>query len=206
MRLAVHKRKLRHLARFDAGCALAVSPRQFLIDSTGDYPPHDAMSLLCSETAHIDYIATLLPIATFALSLAVGFVTWAQLRVARNKLRLDLFDRRWRVFEATSKFVNAISNDPRNVGSYLNDFKSGTSNAEFLFDSDVVDYIKLVRERAVDMQTAHTLFESERKDEAARIRNIEKFASEQKWLIKQVQSGAMTKSFASYLSFANIKA
>jgi hypothetical protein len=150
-------------------------------------------------------IATFLPIATFALSVAVVCVAWAQWRVARNKLRLDLFDRRWQIYAATSKFVDAINNDPENVGSYLNDFNAGTSNAEFLFDSDVVNYIQLVRTRAVDMLTAHTLSESER-DEEERKRNIERFASERKWLIEQVQSGAMTKTFAPYLGFANIKA
>lgn len=163
--------------------------------------------VLCADPPRVDYITTFLPIATFALSVAVVCVAWAQWRVARNKLRLDLFDRRWKIYEATSKFVNAINNDSGNVVAYLNDFNAGTRNAAFLFDSDVVDYIQLVREHAVDMHTAHTLFENERNDEAERKRNVERFASERKWLIAQVQSGgALTKTFAPYLGFANIKA
>jgi hypothetical protein len=51
-------------------------------------------------------IATFLPIATFVLSLAVGCVALAQWRVARNKLRLDLFDRRYKVYEATQTFLH----------------------------------------------------------------------------------------------------
>lgn len=151
-------------------------------------------------------IATLLPIATFCLSVAVGLIACLQWRVARNKLRLDLFDRRWQIYAATSKFVDAINNDPENVGSYMNDFNAGTSNAEFLFDSDVVNYIKLVRSHAVGMRTAHVLSDEKQRDEKMRTSNIERFASERKWLIEQVQSGAVTKTFAAYLSFANIKA
>ena len=68
------------------------------------------MNLLRSEATHVDYIATFLPIATFAVSAAIGlvggFFVWRQWRVARNKLRLDLFDRRWKIYEATSKFVD----------------------------------------------------------------------------------------------------
>src|SRR5690348_4219410 len=111
---------------------------------------------------------TFLPIATFALSVAVVCVAWAQWRVARNKLRLDLFDRRCQIYAATSKFVDAINNDPENVGSYLNDFNGGTSNAEFLFDSDVVTYINLVRRHAVGMRTAHVLSDDKQRDEKLR--------------------------------------
>ncbi len=102
--------------------------------------------------------------------------------------------------------MDAINNDPENVGSYMNDFNAGTSNAEFLFDSDVVNYIKLVRSHAVGMRTAHVLSDEKQRDEKMRTSNIERFASERKWLIEQVQSGAVTKTFAAYLSFANIKA
>jgi hypothetical protein len=147
----------------------------------------------------------MLPIATFCLSVAVGFVAWLQWRVARNKLRLDLFDRRWKIYAATSNFVDAINNDPTNVGSYLNDFNAGTSNAEFLFDSDVIEYIKQIRRRAVHMETAHTLSENQR-DEDERTRNIKEFEADRNWLIEQIQSGAMTNTFARYLGFANIKA
>jgi hypothetical protein len=76
------------------------------------------MNLLCSEAAGVNYIGTFLPIATFALSVAVACVAWAQWRIARNKLRLDLFDRRWQVYAATRTFVDGILNDPaRDVDS-----------------------------------------------------------------------------------------
>ena len=127
----------------------------------------------------------------------------AQWRVSRNKLRLDLFDRRWQIYAAISKFVDAVNNDADHVGSYLNDFNAGTSNAEFLFDSDIANYIKQIRTRAVDMRTAQTLFEKQ-SDGDERTRNIEKFEADRLWLIEQ--SKAMSKTFAPYLGFANIKA
>jgi hypothetical protein len=121
--------------------------------------------------------------------------------------RLDRRRQRWQIYTATSRFVDAINNDPEHVYSYRNDFNAGTSNAEFLFDSDVVNYIQQIRSRAAHMETAHTLSENERKDEAARTRNIEAFAADRSWLIEQVKSGgAMHKTFAPYLGFANIKA
>jgi hypothetical protein len=76
----------------------------------------------CTKPPCVDYIASFLPIATFFLSVAVAIVALLQWFVARNKLRLDLFDRRYKVYEATQKFVDSINNDPAHVDSYLNDF------------------------------------------------------------------------------------
>jgi hypothetical protein len=126
--------------------------------------------------------------------------------LARNKLRLDLFDRRYKIYEATSRFVDSINNDPGNVDSYLNAFNAGTSNAGFLFDADVVNYIKQVREKAVHMRTALTLYEAEERksqpNEAERVRK--RYEADRAWLIEQAT--AMTKTFTPYLGFQNVKA
>jgi hypothetical protein len=156
----------------------------------------------------VDYISTFLPIATFALSVAVGIIALLQWRLARNKLRLDLFDRRYKIYEETQTFVDSINNDPGNVDSYLNAFNAGTSNAGFLFDADVVNYIKQVREKAAYMRTARTLYEAEERksqpNEAERVRNIERYEADRAWLIEQAT--AMTKTFTPYLGFQNVKA
>jgi len=47
-----------------------------------------------------------LSVATVFLSFAVVIIAWRQWRVVRNELRLDLFDRHYKVYEATSKFVD----------------------------------------------------------------------------------------------------
>jgi hypothetical protein len=39
-------------------------------------------------------------IATLFLSVAVAVIAWQQWRVPDNKLRLDLFDRRYKVYDA----------------------------------------------------------------------------------------------------------
>jgi hypothetical protein len=157
----------------------------------------------CTKSPCDGYSASLLPVATFFLSVAVGIVAWLQWRLAHNKLRLDLFDRRWEIYKATSNFVDAIVNDPaRNVDSHLNAFNTGTSNAEFLFGSDVLNYIQQVRTRAVGMRTARVLYESQ-PDGEERTRNVQRYEADLLWLIEQ--STAMTKTFAPYLGFSNVK-
>jgi hypothetical protein len=45
------------------------------------------------------------------LSFAVAIVAALQWRVADNKLRLDLFDRRYKVYDATRKFLVTIGRE-----------------------------------------------------------------------------------------------
>ena len=98
-------------------------------------------------------------IATLFLSVAVVVIAWQQWRIADNKLRLDLFDRRYKVYEATRKFLAVIISEATFTQSQLVEFDIGTSDAEFLFEADVVNYLKQIRERALHMRTACQLLE-----------------------------------------------
>jgi hypothetical protein len=44
-------------------------------------------------------------VATLFLGLAVAVIAWLQWRLASDKLRLDLFDRRYKIYDATMRFV-----------------------------------------------------------------------------------------------------
>jgi hypothetical protein len=127
----------------------------------------------------MDWIAPLLPIATFFLSVAVGTVPWLQWRVARNKLRLDLFDRRYKVYEATVRFVRVSVQDFTHIDQHLSAFNDETSNAEFLFDTDAVNCLEQIRQRAQN-------------GDAISLSDPDRIT-------------ATTKTFAPYLRFSNVK-
>jgi hypothetical protein len=86
-------------------------------------------------------------IATLFLSIAVVAIAWQQWRVADNKLRLDLFDRRYKVYDATRKFLDTTIGEGY-TDSRLVEFNVGTSDAEFLFGAEVVEYIREILRRA----------------------------------------------------------
>lgn len=141
---------------------------------------------------------SLLPIATFFLSAAVGLVAWLQWHVARNKLRLDLFDRRYKVFEGTRKFLQTASFE----NGELRLFKFATADAEFLFGSDVVEWLAEIREKAAHLITVRTLLARPKDDD-----DLAKLAEAQEadllWLANRTDT--LTKVFAPYLGFAKIK-
>jgi hypothetical protein len=144
-------------------------------------------------------------IVTLFLSLAVVIIAALQWRVADNKLRLDLFDRRYRVYDATRKFLAAVINrEATSTDSPLNEFNIGTSDAEFLFRADVVEYLAEIRKHAVRLRITRQALERPQKlsdDELSRHAHAEE--DDLSWLIDQTT--AITKAFAPYLGFANIR-
>ncbi|PYJ41035.1 MAG: hypothetical protein DME80_14400, partial [Verrucomicrobia bacterium] len=54
------------------------------------------------------WLTAISQIGTLIIGIAVVVVAWQQRQIARHKLRLDLFDRRYKVYEATRKFLSII--------------------------------------------------------------------------------------------------
>jgi hypothetical protein len=125
-----------------------------------------------------------------------------QWRVADNKLRLDLFDRRYKVYDATRKFLAAILRDATFTDSQLFEFYGGTSDTEFLFRSEVVDYLAQIRKRALDMRLHRKLFEPLPVG-GEKSRHVQAHHDELSWLSDQLT--AMTSVFAPYLDFSRVK-
>jgi hypothetical protein len=129
-------------------------------------------------------------------------IAWQQWRVADNKLRLDLFDRRYKVYDSTRKFLAVILTEATFTLSQLAEFDIGTSDAEFLFGADVVDYLGQIRKRALHLRTAQTLYEPLPVGDE-RSRHVQAAHDDLSWLTNQIT--AMTKIFAPYLGFANVR-
>jgi hypothetical protein len=142
------------------------------------------------------------PIATLIVGLIVAYIAWQQWQVAHAKLRLDLFDRRYKVYEATRQFLGCIMQAATFSDSQLFTFYAGTSDAQFLFDKEVVDYLKQIAHRAIDMRLQNKLFQR-LPDGEERSAKIEAEHQHLLWLTHQITD--MTLTFAPYLGFSNIR-
>lgn len=76
----------------------------------------------------IDYLLAVVPII---ISFAVVFIAWAQYKTNKNKLRLDLYNRRFAVYDKTLAYYQA--------------YYSGDSDNEALRES-VIDFVRAYRE------------------------------------------------------------
>jgi hypothetical protein len=69
------------------------------------------------------------------------YIAWRQARTARNKLRLDLFDRRYVIYRAVVETIAKVNRQGYLLAPDLEEFLLATRGARWLFDDDIGKYI-----------------------------------------------------------------
>ena len=154
-----------------------------------------------------------------ALSLTIiGLMTWwvahqqkkinrQQLEVNEHRIRLDLYDRRWAVYEATERFMDQVI---RNLSPEFEDFSEfgrSTRHAKYLFENDVNTYLDELRKRAALLRQWST--EYDRHVEGKPVSHspnevVEGKNREAQWFAEQWESGEVARRFAVYLDVSQI--
>ena len=142
--------------------------------------------------------ALFLAVATLVVGLSVAFVALQQWLLARHKFRLDLFDKRYKVYEATAEFLAVIMARANFKDEDLRVFSIGTRDAIFLFRKRITDRIHQIRCRALDMRLFQTQFEHLPVGEE-RTKLVDKNHVELKWLLHQMEE--LANIFKPYLGF-----
>lgn len=92
------------------------------------------------------------------LAAGVLYVAWQQWKLAEHKLKSELFDRRYKIYEQVHLFVHGICRDPNTNHEALSTLLRTTREAHFLFDQDIIDYLEFIRLNAIRLElTRHTM-------------------------------------------------
>ena len=115
-------------------------------------PPATApgVSAIANGKALVDLLGALLIPVIAVLAL---WIAWRQLKTDRDRLRLDLFDRRHSVFRGAIAFVFHAIDKGSIALSELWKFDAATADAVFLFDEDIPAYLADLRRRAIRLYT-----------------------------------------------------
>jgi hypothetical protein len=137
-------------------------------------------------------------------ALLAAWIAYQQYRTAKNRLRLDLFDRRWAVYSALIVLVDTVVRNGRAELSEIFEYSAVTSRAEFLFDKQVVDYLERVRKQAVELRRLHGQLHDEERFPIGPERNrvAEQDSRLLEWFVAQVQESRGV--FRRYLRFDHI--
>lgn len=135
-------------------------------------------------------------LATMAVGAVAAWIAYQQARIAKAKVKLDLFDRRWKFYAAVLEFLKSpMNNEPESKSVMA--FNAESVQGDFLFGPDIEAYISTIWRHykllwQLNIRGAqHPLDEDERKQQL----------QTSMWFVKQVQSEA-AKVFRPYLSFA----
>jgi hypothetical protein len=110
----------------------------------------------------VQYIQALGPtfVAVVAAGIA-GYIAWRQWRTAHDKLTFDLYDRRFKVYEATRFFLFTAITQGQVNGDDYRAFLNGLRGAEFLFNKETVGRLVNIRDKAWKAQATETSWEEE---------------------------------------------
>jgi hypothetical protein len=140
------------------------------------------------------YLAALL---TPTVAVLGSFIAYRQWRLAQNKLKLDLFDRRFSVYEAARSLLASIMTSGKAKDEEVFKFMVSTREAKWLLNDSVADYLeKQLYHKAIDLQALAAVLEGEPMGET-RSKNIHAQAEIKKWLMAQYN--VLDESFAPFL-------
>ena len=97
------------------------------------------------------YLTALLTPVIALFGSLIAFMQW---KLARNKLKLDLFDKRYVVYKACTQFISAISTTGESSNEEQAKFLRDTSDAKWLFNLEVAKYLnEILWKTAIDIET-----------------------------------------------------
>src|SRR5262249_43821581 len=82
------------------------------------------------------------------------WIAYQQHRTARDKLKLDLFDRRFKVYRGVMDFLGEVNKDAKPTREAFSAFYRETDPTRFLFEGEVRDFIEVIRVKAADLRRA----------------------------------------------------
>ena len=140
-------------------------------------------------------------LAGAAIAVAAVVVAGAQYLIAHNRLRLDLFDKRWEVYLAVREFAaKALTTGemPQDIGA----FHSAVLSSEFLFDELVKTFLKDLHRNIFDKDwRARQLAHARNQEQRERLADGEMKAFQ---AIDEAYRGIAAK-FDPFLSFSHVR-
>lgn len=97
-----------------------------------------------------------------------AWIAYKQVRIATAKLNLDLYDKRFKVFEAARDFVVKVLQHADVENNDFPIFNIGVADAVFLFDGDVNEYLTGLRKSVAALHAMNSQLSAMNADDANR--------------------------------------
>jgi hypothetical protein len=135
-----------------ASAAASASAVTAFIAASSPGPAADAAFVL---PHWVSYVQALGPtIVAVAAAFFAGTIGYRQWRTAQNKLKLDLFERRQKIFGSAMWFLDAMLEE-RIDSDVWESYQETISSAQWLFPQEVIDYLSKLAALSGDISKAH---------------------------------------------------
>lgn len=140
------------------------------------------------------YLSALL---TPTIAVLGSLIAYRQWRTAQNRLKHDLFERRFSVYDTARTLLASIMTSGKAKDEELFKFLSGTREAKWLLDANVAEYLdKELYRKALNLQCLASELEGLPVGDE-RSSNIHKQAEIKKWFLTQYE--VLDEKFSAFL-------
>jgi hypothetical protein len=137
------------------------------------------------------------------LAILAAYIAYQQHRTARHRLRLDLYDRRFRVYVALVDclcgILSAQNITVEELDQRLRALQSHTTEVAFLFGSEVSDFISTIIPKVARLSVVRTQLNSPRSSDPVQANALEEMDHILNWMVRQLQMAEGV--FRPYLPF-----
>ncbi len=127
---------------------------------------------------------------TPVIALLATYIAWQQYKTYRDQFRLNLFERRLKVFDSTGKLIGVVLRTARVQQPDLSEFLWETKESAFLFGSDILAYLDELYGKATDIYGLENAVDQQQQNQ--RKETLKWFSG---------QGDAIKKKFGKYLGF-----
>jgi hypothetical protein len=175
----------------DVPCAIALQAAQTRATGTAFCVP----GTICFE------LVKGLPVAFVALviGLIAAGIAYRQYTVSRAKLNLDLFERRYAIFEKTWEYLSSAVQGGPPVSGFSSPFDNLVPQASFLFGKRIEDYMRTASRNMTELWLINT--RTKARGDIILPEDIARHRELLLWFVEEAQQGAR-QIFGEYLDFS----
>lgn len=117
----------------------------------------------------------------------VGYIGYQQFRIAKRKLQLDLYDKRWAIYDAMRSLLVVTWNSPDDLQSATLKAYEKKAEARFLLDEKACAYVERFVKTVTDYNNSERHFRSDRGGNSLTQEALSKQAGRVEWLSAQYE-------------------
>lgn len=126
------------------------------------------------------------------------YIAWRQWNTAAYRFRLDLFEKRYVIYEAIIDFILSVRGGGVVQDEQMGIFKDKILPARFIFDNKIADYLNEIKEKSYDVQTYSSEAEGMPHGEE-RVATLRRASEAREWLYEQIKEKNLYNKLGPYL-------
>ena len=134
---------------------------------------------------------------TLVIGGIAAYIAWRQYQATRAKLKLDLFEKRYDLFEQTWGYFSEVLLNGPEVKGLFHKYSNQLPKISFLFGKDVEAYVEEANSRRIELWKLKTPHPPQQERPA---NDVERILALETWFEQEAKTG-VRRVFAPYLNF-----